>query len=181
MKRSLAIAVALAVGLGSLAGGASADDAKKSPQDAKMDLKFVQGAASGGLLEVKSSELALKKSTSPDVKKFAQRMIDDHTKAHKELLAVVKRKGMEPPKDLMPLHQALLDRLTKAGAGDFDKEFWTSQLAAHEEAVALFEAEAKAGQDVDLKAFATKTLPTLKEHLRMVQDMAKGGTRGVGG
>lgn len=181
MKRNLGIAVALAAGLGWLGGGASADDFKKSPQDAKMDVKFVQGATSGGLLEVKSSELALKKSTSPDVKKFAQRMIDDHTKAHKELLTVLKRKGIEPPQDLMPLHQTMLDRLTKASAGDFDKEYWVNQLAAHEEAVALFEAEAKAGQDVDLKAFAVKTLPTLKEHLKMVQEMAKGGTRGIGG
>jgi len=178
MRRSTGWAVALAAGFGWLAGAAPADD--KSPQNAKMDVKFVQGATSGGLLEVKSSELALKKSVSADVKKFAQLMVDDHTKAHKELLALLKRKGIEPPNDLMPLHQAMLDRLTKAAAGGFDKEYWTSQLAAHEEAVALFEAEAKNGQDVDLKAFATKTLPTLKEHLKMVQDMTKGGSRGVG-
>jgi len=174
------MAVALAAGFGWLAEAAPADDAKKSPQDARMDVKFVQGATSGGQFEVKTSELALKKSTSADVKKFAQRMIDDHGKANLQLLALVKRKGMDPPKDLAPMHQAVLDKLTKAGAGEFDKAYWEAQLAAHEEAVSLFEAEAKNGQDTDLKAFATKTLPTLKEHLKMVQDMTKGGARGTG-
>jgi putative membrane protein len=175
------MSVALAAGLAYLAGAALADDVKKSPQDAPMDVKFVQGATSGTLLQVKSGELALKKSSTPDVKKFAQRMIDDHTKVGLELAALAKRKGLDPPRELTPLHQAILDRLAKAGASDFDKSYWQSQVTTHEEALALFQAEAKHGSDVDLKAFAVKTLPAIKEHLRMAQEMMKGGGRAIGG
>jgi len=38
--------------------------------------------------------------------------------------------------------------------------------------VKLFEDEAKNGKDPDLKAFAAKTLPTIKDHYEMAKNLA---------
>jgi putative membrane protein len=175
MKRLFLTTATLMIGVGALWAG----DGKKP--DSKVDQRFVQGATSGGLLEVKASEVALQRSTSERVKKFAQQMIDDHTKAQRDLLIILKSKGVTPPDALLPLHEAMVDRLKKVKPEEFESEFWKDQLAAHEEAVSLFEAEAKQGQDAELRGFAVKLLPALQEHLATVRRMMTRGSSGVGG
>ena len=162
------------------AGAAWADDAK-SPADtgkgkAVTDAEFVTKAASGGLFEVKSSELAKDQGQSAEVKKFAEQMIADHSKANKELIAAAKKAGIEVPTKLTEEHAKLLDTVKGAKGSGFDQAYMKAQKTAHEEAVALFEAASKSVKNEDLKAFATKTLPVIKEHL----DHAKhhGGEKG---
>jgi putative membrane protein len=70
-------------------------------------------------------------------------------------------------------HEAKLDNLTKSNGQDFTKQYDDMQVSAHKDAVSLFERYAKDGDNPDLKAFAGKTLPTLKEHLQMAQDLEK--------
>jgi len=135
-----------------------------------LDQKFVNGAASGGQYEVKSSELAADRAADEGTKKFAKHMIDDHSKANKELMSLLDKRKATPPKDMREQERANVDKLTKLKGADFDREYWMQQLAAHKEAVALFEEEAKNGKDADLKAFAEKTLPTIRDHLKMAQE-----------
>jgi putative membrane protein len=45
-------------------------------------------------------------------------------------------------------------------------------VADHQEAVALFTAEAADKTDPDLAAFAQKTLPTLQQHMSMANSLA---------
>ena len=76
--------------------------------------------------------------------------------------------------------QAVLTKLERLDGAAFDRAYVDDQIRDHEKTIALFEREAKSGKDAELKAFAEKTLPTLKEHLSMVRDLktklAKGGT-----
>jgi putative membrane protein len=125
---------------------------------------FVTKAAIGGMFEVKSSKLALKRSTNPEVKKFAQMMIDDHTKANEKLKSILHDKQED---DLVPTaldkhHQAKLDALKSSD--NFDADYLQAQKDGHTKTIALFESYAANGDDEDLKDFATKTLPTLKKH-----------------
>ena len=46
-------------------------------------------------------------------------------------------------------------------------------VADHKEDVAEFQKQAKSGGDADLKGFASKTLPTLQEHLTMAESTDK--------
>ncbi|SRR5579885_757965 len=140
-----------------------------------LDQKFVKGATSGGKYEVKSSELAADRAGDDAAKKFAKHMIDDHTRANKELTDLLDKKKVAPPKDMREQDRANVEKLGKLKGTDFDREYWAQQLAAHKEAVALFEEEAKNGKDADLKAFAEKTLPTIREHLKMAQEHARSG------
>ena len=58
-----------------------------------------------------------------------------------------------------------------AGGAAFDRGFIEAQVKAHQEAIALFEAQANGGGDAELKAFAQKQLPALRNHLKQAQDL----------
>lgn len=64
------------------------------------DKKFVRDAAQGGMAEVELGKLATEKASSDDVKKFGQRMVDDHSKANEELKQVANSEGVQLPAKL---------------------------------------------------------------------------------
>jgi putative membrane protein len=115
--------------------------------------------------------MALERAANADVKRFAQQMVDDHSKANQELMALASQKGMTLPNTLPIPAQATLSALSGVTGEEFDKCYVHDQIAAHIQAVGLFEAEAKRGQDPQLKAWAAKTLPALKEHLTTIKKM----------
>jgi putative membrane protein len=157
--------------LGLTAAAVLADDTKRG--DEKLtDQQFIAKATSGGMFEVKSSQLALQMGTSANVKRFAQQMVTDHTKANQELSALLARKGLQAPAAMDEKHLEMVNKLAKLQSNEFDKAYWDMQLKAHEKTVELFENAAKNLQDRDLKAWAAKTLPTLREHLQMAQRMS---------
>jgi putative membrane protein len=133
------------------------------------DKDFIAKAGSTGQLQVKASELAVQKSTNTDLRSYAQQMIKDHTKANQELTTLLTRQGQAAPVAMDPSDTETLDRLSKLQSYDFDKAYGEVQLRTHERAVALFQQASKECEDPDLKAWAAKTLPTLREHLQMAQ------------
>lgn len=134
------------------------------------DKNFLENAAHGGATEVEGSRLAQEKATSPDVKAFANQMIQDHTKVNQELAALAKQKGYEPPTEPALMQKAKLKALSATSGDTFDK-MYASQIGvdAHEDAVKLFEKAANEAKDPDVKAFAQKTLPALRHHLEMAR------------
>ena len=130
---------------------------------------FWSNAARGGMAEVELAKLALQKSTNADVKKFAQMMVTDHTKANEELKALATKKSITLPTDLGS-HKSTLDDLNEKTGAEFDKAYVEAMVDDHETDVDLFEDNAD-NSDADIKAFATKTLPTLKSHLQMIKDI----------
>jgi len=133
-----------------------------SPED------FMKNAADGGMAEVEMGKLAVKNAQDPEVKKFGQMMIDDHSKANNELKALAAKKNVTLPTD-MGSYKGDVDDLGKLKAGEFDKEYVEHMVDDHEDDVAAFEKQANSGADPDVKAFATKTLPTLKKHLEAIK------------
>src|SRR4029079_317756 len=145
----------------------AADESKTTPQSklTASDRKCVKKAYKGGMEEVENGKLAKEKAKNDATKNVAERMITDHTKVNEELLNIAKEENL----DLSKVHAK-----TATISGDnFDKEYLTMLKADHEKDIAEFEKEAndtKPGEDRDVPAFAKKTLPTLKEHLQMVED-----------
>lgn len=167
MKRILAVFLAvLFVALFTPAFSAAAD---KMPS---ADKTFAQKAVPDGMFEVEAGKVAAQKGTSEDVKAFGQRMVDDHTKVNNELMQIVESKGLKLPKKLDSKGKAQLSKLSKLSGADFDKEYMTLMVKAHQGAVKLFSNEADKGKDPELKAFAAKTLPILQDHLKMAQETA---------
>jgi putative membrane protein len=138
----------------------------------RTDAHFLKEAAEGGLTEVDAGKAALGKATHPDVKAFAQMLIDDHTKANAELAGLAAGKNVKLPTEPSMVDKAKLKVLGMREAANFDKHFIkTLGVDAHEDTIKRFEKEIKDGKDADIKAYATKTLPTLQHHLQMAKDL----------
>jgi len=135
------------------------------------DKKFAMDAAMGGMAEVELGKLAAEKATNPDVKQFAQRMVDDHGKANDELKTIASKESIDLPSQLDSKHQAVLDRLSKLSGADFDKAYVKEMVKDHDMDVKEFQREAQNGQNAALRDFASKTLPTLQEHQKMIHDI----------
>jgi putative membrane protein len=124
-------------------------------------------------LTIRSSELALTKQPDADTKAFAEKMVSDHRKTStglKDLVDSGKVKA-QMPAGLDPEHQKTLDELRATDGKEFDRRYDQIQLAAHREAVTLFDAYSKTGDNPDLKRWAATTLRHLKEHLRMAEKL----------
>ena len=134
------------------------------------DQDFVTMAASGGMLEVELGKVAEQKGNAADVKKFGQHMVTDHTKANNELKTLAGKKKWTVPASMNAEHQAAYDRISKMTGQDFDREYMSQMVMDHEKTVAMFEKANQKAQDTDLKAFASKTLPTLRMHLDMARE-----------
>ena len=97
-------------------------------------------------------------------------MVDDHTKVGEDLATVAEKKHVALPKEIDAKHQALHDRLAKLSGKEFDRAYMDAMLADHREDVAAFQREAKSS-DADVRDFATRSLPTLEQHLASAQQI----------
>lgn len=147
-----------------LVGRAGADDDKSTKFD---DSTFVDKASTAGRMEVAAGKVAMTRARHDDVKKFAARMVEDHTKANSELLTIVSDARIAIPEKLTPEQEKMLMHLSADTTKDFDKEYMKHMVEDHEKAVELFTKASKEVKNEKLKAFAEKTLPTIKEHLEM--------------
>ena len=129
------------------------------------DAKFAVDAANGGMGEVALSKLAQGKASNAKVKEFADMMITDHSKANDELMALAKTKNITLPDSVGTDKKKEMEDLSKKSGKDFDKAYVDAMVDGHKKTVSLFEDAGKNAKDADIKAFANKTLPTLKAHL----------------
>lgn len=138
-------------------------------KEAKNSGSFTTNAAQGGMVEVKLGNLALAKAQSEEVKRFAEMMVADHTKANNDLKEVAAKKSVALPTDVSDEQKSMLDKLAKLSGADFDKEYVKAMVEDHEKDVKEFKTQSENGTDADVKAFATRTLPTLESHLAMIK------------
>ncbi len=140
---------------------AAAENAAREAQD------FVNAAGQASLVEIRTSEMALEKSTDADVKAFAQQMIDHHKAGIDKLKAAASAAAMQPPPSVLDdFHMRRINDLVETdGDADFDADYAALQVDAHNDAIKLFEDYSKdADATAQLKAYADESLPTLMAH-----------------
>jgi putative membrane protein len=142
------------------------------------DRDFIMDAAVGGMVEVELGRWAAQKGTSDAVKQFGQRMVTDHGQANQELMALASSKGITLPTSLDEKHQQEVAKITAMSGAEFDRAYSKLMLKDHEKDVKEFERQSTKAADPDLKAFATKTLPTLQEHLQLARTLPGNESRG---
>jgi putative membrane protein len=141
---------------------------------------FVDAAAMGDMYEIKAAQMAETRSTSPAVKKFAAMMIKDHGKTTAAMQAyLAKNTALKAPTDLDQRRTGLLDNLKSAQDKDFDRTYLDQQVAAHEEMLTLMKGFADHGDNADLQAMASKTAPTVQEHLDKAKALQAGADQGA--
>lgn len=144
-----------------------AEDQNEETVDNKKedDAEFAVEAADAGLLEVQLGTMALTKASSPEVKQFAQKMVDDHTSANNELKALAQQKNITLPTTMGNEHQRKYDNFNDKTGEDFDKEYIDQMVKDHKEAIDEFEDQAEEGNDPELKSWASSKLTALRHHL----------------
>jgi len=157
--------------LGCWAVLAHQENAQKPAHAAVSDTQFAKKAAQGGMAEVKLGQLAQEKGTSDSVKKFGQRMVEDHSKAGDELKRAAARENITLPDDISAKDKATYDSLSKLSGAAFDRAYARDMVKDHEEDIADFNKEANGGKNAAIKDFAAQTLPTLQDHLKEAKEM----------
>jgi putative membrane protein len=169
------------LGFGAVLGFLTLGPAPAGAQTRKFDdISFLQFAGTAGLMEIKAGKMAKEHATSPKVREFAERMIKDHADADKELKRVATALDVSLPKVLPRDHQEVAEKMAKMRGRDFDQAYMEQMVKDHEKVVERFTAATKEAKNERVRAFAEKTLPTLKEHLelaRTVKAGLAGGTR----
>ncbi|HWH39526.1 MAG TPA: DUF4142 domain-containing protein [Usitatibacter sp.] len=140
----------------------------------RSDRKFIEKTAQAGMAEVDAGKLAETKADGQEVKDFARRMVEEHTKANEELKQLAASKGVAMPSDVDRKHHRIMDKLQHHTAAQFEREYLRNQVSDHKDVVRAFEKEANGGGDADLRNWAAGKLPTLREHLRMAQAAQQG-------
>ena len=164
--KSLTLLSAATLALAMSLGAHAADAGKLSGQDKS----FLKDAAESGNAEVEGSKVALDKSGSADVKTFAQMMVDDHGKAGAELKGLADQKGVKVSDTPSMTKKTEIKLLSERKGSSFDQHYAESiGVKAHEDTIKLFQKEVDKGSDADVKAWASKTLPTLQHHLDAAQ------------
>lgn len=136
----------------------------------KGDQTILIGMAQANMAEVAAGKMALEKSSNADVKKFAQTMIDDHSKALDSVTEVAKAKEVSLPAEPDAPHKAMAARLQKLSGDAFDKAYMKEAgVADHGKVDAKLKRDEKAAKDPDIKALAAKMLPTVESHLQMAK------------
>jgi putative membrane protein len=126
------------------------------------DAAFVIAAAQSGLAGLTFSKLALEKAADPAVKRFAQQVADMSGTMSEELKPLLAAQRATVPTELDPRHKAAEQWLVKLSGADFDRAYMSSMHAIRTGDLIVFERAATRAHDKDLKAWASKTLPTVK-------------------
>jgi putative membrane protein len=146
---------------------AQSDSTDSVPAHTTRDVRFIMAASAAGQTEILASRMAASHTQSPGVLSFAQTMIDDHTKANEQLLAVAKKDGYSVSSTPTETQESALSQLEPLKGVDFDKAYTAMMVKDHQGAVSLFQSEASAGSNGDIKSFAAQTLPVVQHHLAM--------------
>lgn len=140
-------------------------------QMSKQDRQALSRLAQGDMAEVAAGKVAAEKAASPEVKKFGEHMVEEHTQMLEEGKKVAEAKGVKPPASADKKHQAALKKLESLSGEQFDRQFMAQMVKDHEDALKLAEKTAKDAKDPQLKAHAQKGAPHIKEHLAQARKL----------
>ncbi|WP_116135685.1 DUF4142 domain-containing protein [Trinickia diaoshuihuensis] len=144
---------------------------QSSAEVTPVDQQFMLTAASVGTAEVDMAELAEHQAGDPAVRAYGHRLAQEHTGINDELTQLAERKHVKLIKAMDPANRTLYEELAHLNGQLFDREYLLAQVNIHRMGNSLYESEAQAGEDADVKAFAAKNAPAGAEHLRMAQSL----------
>lgn len=152
-------------------------DTPAAPALNKGDQKIIAELARANIAEIEAGKLALARGQSPQIKAYAKQMIDEHTQALNEVKRLAQDKGVNLPTEADARHKALVKMLGKLEGVKFDKAYLTQAgVRDHTKVHAALEQHHARAKDQDLKAFISKMLPTVEQHLHHATQMQEGAT-----
>jgi putative membrane protein len=142
-------------------------------QPSPLDRMFVTKALQGSIAEVQLGQLTLQKSNNDQVKQFAQRMIDDHSKLNDQMKPVAQQLGVAVPEQVSKKDRNTMAKLQVLSGPVYDQAYIKDMVKDHKQDLSEFQAEASSGQDQTVKDAAAQGSKVIAQHLQMAQQMAK--------
>jgi len=138
------------------------------------DKQFLSTAAQSDTNEIKLSQLAEKKASSPQVKSFATKMVADHQKLEMQMKPFATKWNLTPPAGLDADHQAIYNRLNGLSGADFDKAYMNAMDEDHHKALDAFTTESQSTQDPQFKKAVMKGKAVVQGHTTMADNLKNG-------
>lgn len=146
---------------------------QQAGQTSPLDKMFVEKAMQGSLAEVQLGQLTLQKSNNEQVKQFAQRMIDDHTKLNEQMKPVAQQVGVSVPEKVSKKDRSTMAKLQALSGSDYDQAYIRDMVKDHKQDLSEFQSEASSGQDPAVKDAAAQGSKVIAQHLQLAQQLAK--------
>ena len=168
MKRQMTLAVAMfiaAVALGRVSWAAD------KPFNSK-DEGFLKDTAQRDLLIIKLGDYAAQHAESQTVKDLGKQVAEDHRQNRQQVLDLARdnKTDLHQNEKLLPTQQEYYDIMVKKPGIAFDKDYTKWLVAQHTEEIKQFQLERDHADDVQVREYASKTLPTLEQHLKAARD-----------
>jgi len=160
------------------AASPTADIAESQLVPATTAQGFAQRVAMSDQFEIQSSQLALQRPVSPELRSFAHMMIADHGATSAKLEDIAAKDSIALPGGLTTDQQSMLDKLRSASDTTFSAMYIDDQVKGHEAALKLLKSYAVNGDNADLKQFATETAPKVQQHLTKADALGKAQGQG---
>ena len=149
-----------------------------SPQD----MVFVKTALEGGMAEVQLGQIALQKSNDPNVKQFAQKMVDDHTKMGDQMKQLAQQIGVKVPDGPSKKDKAIIAKMQELNGDEFDKAYMKDMVKDHKTDLNDFKIEASTGSNPVVINAANQGSQVIAQHLQMAEQInQKTGTMATNG
>lgn len=132
---------------------------------------FLTEAASSGMMEVEASKIASEKAMSANVKSFAGDMVNEHSKVNSELKSLADKKQVTIASSMSDDDKETIEKIANKTGKEFDEEYIDQMIKAHKDAIDAFDKAARESKDNDVKEWAAKTLPKLRNHLEKAEKL----------
>lgn len=142
-----------------------------SGQTTPGDMIFVKTAIQGSMAEVELGKLALQKSNNPDVKAFAQKMVDDHTKMGDQMKNVAQQVGVKVPTDVSKKDRANIAKMSTLSGDEFDKAYTKDMVKDHKTDLSDFQIEVNNGSNPGVQSVAKQASQIISQHLQMAEQL----------
>ncbi|HTZ59135.1 MAG TPA: DUF4142 domain-containing protein [Acidobacteriaceae bacterium] len=146
---------------------------QQSGQPSPMDKMFVQQAMQGNKAQIQLAQLTLQKSDNQQVKQFAQRMIDDHTKLEQQMKPIAQQLDIAVPTQVSKKDRATMAKLQGLSGSAYDQAYIKDMVKDHKHDLSQFQTEASSGQDPTVKDAASEGSKVIAQHLQLAQQLAK--------
>jgi putative membrane protein len=166
-----ASAAILISGCAPMGGGASPAGMRNMTPTTAMPYVMMAGASD--LFEIQSSQIAVQRATRPEVRQYAQMLIQHHQMTTQQVVGAARASGLNPrPPQLLPMQQRMIEQLRQAPAGAFDRTYIMQQVPAHEMALGLHRNYAARGDRQPLRTVAGNAVPIVTQHLNDARRMS---------
>ena len=140
----------------------------------RSERNFLKDAAADGIYEVEAARIASERAQDPAVKSFAEKLVKEHSEANDQLRNLASSRNVDLPSEPGMMQRHTLSSLRKDKVSDLDRDFVKKMTKDHEADIKQFEKMSRDAKDPDVRAWAEKMLPTLRDHLADAQRLQSG-------